>query len=85
MAQVLVATNVFDGIDEWINIEIEGKNYRVKVMEDPCDQPFEAEKQIPRDSLDSSQQEEGDSKDDDDLDDYVSNHDTGTDMSGKIN
>lgn len=85
MAQVLVATNVFDEIDEWINIEIEEKNYRVKVMKDPCDQQFEAEKQIPRDNLNSSQQqEEGDSKDDD-LDEYVSNHDTGTDMSGERN
>ncbi|KAI8527296.1 hypothetical protein RHMOL_Rhmol12G0064100 [Rhododendron molle] len=89
MAKVLVATSVFDEIDEWINIQIEGKNYRVKVMEDPCDQPFKAEKQIPRDSLVSSQQQEdGDSKDeedDDDLDDYMSNHDTGTDMNGEGN
>ncbi|KAI8555573.1 hypothetical protein RHMOL_Rhmol05G0182900 [Rhododendron molle] len=89
MAKVLVATSVFDEIDEGINIQIEGKNYRVKVMEDPCDQPFEAEKQIPRDSLDSSQQQEGgdskDEDDDDDLDDYMSNHDTGTDMNGEGN
>ncbi|KAF7123541.1 hypothetical protein RHSIM_Rhsim12G0140100 [Rhododendron simsii] len=41
----------FKEIDEWIIVEVEGKSYRVKVMEDSCDQPHEVEKQIPRVSL----------------------------------
>lgn len=57
-AKVLVATNVFDKIDEWINIEIAGKNYRVKVRQEPCDQPFDTEKQIPIECLHVSQQQE---------------------------
>ncbi|KAH7836463.1 hypothetical protein Vadar_001642 [Vaccinium darrowii] len=48
VAKVLVATSEFDKIDEWINIEIEGKNYRVKVREEPCEQLFDTESQIPK-------------------------------------
>ncbi|KAH7863185.1 hypothetical protein Vadar_014453 [Vaccinium darrowii] len=58
VAKVLVATNVFDKIDEWINIEIEGKYYRVKVREEPCEQPFVTEKQIPIACLHVLQQQE---------------------------
>lgn len=58
VANVLVATNVFDKIDEWVNIEIEGKNYRVKVSEEPCDLPFVTEKHIPKACLNVSQQQD---------------------------
>ncbi|KAI8561507.1 hypothetical protein RHMOL_Rhmol04G0345400 [Rhododendron molle] len=46
-AKMLVTTSEFKEIDEWINIEIEDKWYRVKVLEEPCDQPSVAEKLIP--------------------------------------
>ncbi|KAF7154284.1 hypothetical protein RHSIM_Rhsim01G0048500 [Rhododendron simsii] len=61
-AKILVATNIFKEIDEWIIVEVEGKSYKVKVMEDTCDQPHEAEKQIPRVSLISSSHSDEDSK-----------------------
>ncbi|KAF7142921.1 hypothetical protein RHSIM_Rhsim05G0113800 [Rhododendron simsii] len=53
-AIILIATNIFKEIDEWIIVDVEGKSYKVKVMEDSCDQPHETEKQIPRVSLASS-------------------------------
>ncbi|KAI8563187.1 hypothetical protein RHMOL_Rhmol03G0093000 [Rhododendron molle] len=53
-AKILIATNIFKEIDEWIIVEVEDKSYKVKVMEDSCDQPHKAEKQIPKVSLASS-------------------------------
>ncbi|KAI8531851.1 hypothetical protein RHMOL_Rhmol11G0167900 [Rhododendron molle] len=61
-AKILIATNIFKKIDEWIILEVKGKSYKVKVMEDSCDQPHEAEKQIPRASLASSSQSDEESK-----------------------
>ncbi|KAF7142346.1 hypothetical protein RHSIM_Rhsim05G0211800 [Rhododendron simsii] len=42
--------------------KVKDKSYKVKVMEDKCDQPHEAEKQIPRVSLVSSSHSDEDSK-----------------------
>ncbi|KAI8566146.1 hypothetical protein RHMOL_Rhmol02G0017000 [Rhododendron molle] len=87
VAKVLVATSEFKEIDEWINIDIEGKSYRIKVMEEySCDQLSEAEKQMPLAHLELSkpQEEEDDDGDgDDELDNFMANSDTGNERSGE--
>lgn len=65
-AKILIATKIFKEIDEWIVVDVEGKSYNVKVMEDLCVQPYEVEKQIPKESLDASPNSDEEEEDKDD-------------------
>lgn len=40
VARMLIATECIQSIDEWINVAVKGRNHRVKVWEDDCDDFF---------------------------------------------
>ncbi|KAH7860278.1 hypothetical protein Vadar_011566 [Vaccinium darrowii] len=40
IGRMLITTDYDFPIDEWINILINGRNYRVRVWKEPCDDPF---------------------------------------------
>lgn len=40
VGKMLIVTEKKNKIDEWINISVNGRNYRVKVWEEECEKPF---------------------------------------------